>query len=314
MSATEDDTGRVAVGRAPSSPFRFRPSEWLGVFKRTGKEFLSDNCMSLGQQIAYSSALALFPTAAFLIGLLSVFGLFDPIQSFLGTVAPHGVISFIQGLQTDSHGSAGAVALVLGGVGAVWTASGAMGTVMQAVNIAYDRFDDRSFVQKRITAIVLVGLFGATIVALAILLLFGGPLGEAIANKAHLGTAFTWAWRILRWPVAFVAVLILFGLVYYFSPNLQHRRWQWVTPGAVVGAALWLLLSGLFTVYVTFAGSYSKTYGSLAAAFILLVWLNYSSWAILFGAELNAELDRQADIDAAGGENAGLVHPVRRRR
>jgi membrane protein len=314
VSTTGDGTGRVAVGSAPSSPFRFRPAEWVAVFKRTGREFLADNCMSLGQQVAYSSALALFPTAAFLFGLLSVFGLFDPIQSFLATVAPHGVISFIQGLQHDSNGGAGAVALVVGGAGAIWAASGAMGTVMHAVNVAYDRFDDRSFVQKRVTAIVLVTLFGVTIVALAVLLLFGGPLGEAVAHRAHLGNEFTWAWRILRWPVAFVAVLILFGLVYYFAPNVRHRHWQWVTPGAVVGGALWLLLSGLFTVYVTFAGSYSKTYGSLAAAFILLVWLNYSSWAILFGAELNAELDRQADIDAAGGENAGLVHPVRRRR
>jgi membrane protein len=313
LTAPGDDSARVAVGRAPSSPFRFRPSEWVAVFKRAGRGFLADNCMSLGQQIAYSSALALFPTAAFLLGLLAVLGLFDSVQSFLATVAPHGVISFIRGLQSDSHGGAGAAALVIGAGGAIWTASGAMGTVMHAVNVAYDRFDDRSFVRKRLLAIVLVVLFGVTIVALAVLLLFGGPLGQAIATRAHLGTAFTWAWRILRWPVAFVAVLILFGLVYYFSPNVQHRHWRWVTPGSLVGAALWLLLSGLFTVYVTFAGSYSKTYGSLAAAFILLVWLNYSAWAILFGAELNAELDRQADIDAAGGANAGLVRPVRRR-
>ncbi|HVV57685.1 MAG TPA: YihY/virulence factor BrkB family protein [Gaiellaceae bacterium] len=313
MTGPEPDPGGVALGRAPSSPFRFHPSEWLTVFKRAGQGFLSDNCMGLGQQVAYSSALALFPTAAFLLGLLAVLGLFGSIQSFLDTVAPSGVISFIQGLQNDSHGGTGAVALVVGAAGAIWTASGAMGTVMQAVNIAYDRFDDRSFVRKRVTAVVLVVLFGVTIVALAVLLLFGGPLGEAIADHARLGTAFTWAWRILRWPAAFVAVLILFGLVYYFSPNVQQRHWQWITPGSVVGAGLWLLLSGLFTVYVTFAGSYSKTYGSLAAAFILLVWLNYSAWAILFGAELNAELDRQADIDAAGGENAGLVHPSRRR-
>ena len=117
----------------------------------------------------------------------------------------------------------------------------------------------------------------------------------------------------MRLSIAFAAVLILFGIVYYFAPNVQHRRWHWVTPGSLVGAAGWLAISGLFTVYVTFAGSYSKTYGSLATAFILLVWLNYSAWTILFGAELNAELDRQADIDAAGGENAGLVHPARRR-
>jgi membrane protein len=313
LTSTKPRTESPDVGRVPAGPTHFPFGEFRTVLKRTGGEFMSDGCMGLGQQVAYSSALALFPTAAFLLGLLDVLGLFDPIQGFLGSVAPHGVIAFIQGLQNDSSGS-GVIALVVGGVGAIWTASGAMGTVMQAVNTAYDRFDDRSFVQKRVIAIVLVVLFGVTLVALAVLLLFGGPIGQAIASKAGLGSAFTWVWRILRWPVSFVALVILFGLVYYFSPNVQHRHWRWVSPGAVVGALLWLLLSGLFTVYVSFAGSYSKTYGSLAAAFILLVWLNYSAWAILFGAELNAELDRQADIDAAGGENAGLVHPARRRR
>ena len=97
-------------------------------------------------------------------------------------------------------------------------------------------------------------------------------------------------------------------------PNMTPRQWQWITPGSLVGAALWLILSGLFTLYVTYAGSYSKTYGSLAAGVILLLWLNYTAWAILFGAELNSELERQADIHAAGGPNAGLVTPARRVR
>jgi membrane protein len=119
-------------------------------------------------------------------------------------------------------------------------------------------------------------------------------------------------WSILRWPIAFGAILLLFAFVYYFAPNKDQRRWQWVTPGSFVGAVMWLVLSALFTLYVTFAGSYSKTYGSIAAGVILLLWLNYTAWALLFGAELNAELDRQADIHAAGGERAGLVKPARR--
>ena len=145
------------------------------------------------------------------------------------------------------------------------------------------------------------------------LIVFGGPIGTAIADKAKLGGAFEVAWGIARWPIAFAAILLLLAFVYFLAPNRDVRHWQWITPGALVGAVMWLALSGLFTLYVTFAGSYSKTYGSIAAGVILLLWLNFTAWAILYGAELNAELDRQADILAAGGEHAGLVKPAHRR-
>ncbi len=269
--------------------------------------------MGLAQEVAYSALLAFFPAVAFLLGLLGVLHLFDQVQSFLGTVAPNGVIHFIQGLQKDSQGGTKVVALVVGGAGAIWAASGAMGSVIKAVNRAYNRLETRPFWKVRAIAILLVFLFGVTIVALAVLIVFGAPLGHAIAAKAHLGGAFTLLWAIVRWPVAFVVVLILFGLVYYFAPNKDQRDWKWVTPGSVVGAVMWLVLSGLFTLYVTFAGSYSKTYGSLAAGVILLLWLNYTAWAILFGAELNSELDRAADVQAAGGEHAGLTKPAHRK-
>jgi membrane protein len=270
--------------------------------------------MGLAQEIAYSALLAFFPAVAFLLGLLGVFHLFDQLQSFLGSVAPHGVIRFIDGLQKDSRGGASITALVVGGAGAVWAASSAMGTVIKAVNRAYDRMETRPFWKVRGTAVVLVLLTGTTVIVLAVLIVFGGPLGHAIANKAGLGSAFDVLWNVLRWPIAFVAVLMLFAFLYYFAPNEDQRRWQWITPGSVIGALMWLALSGLFTLYVTFAGSYSKTYGSIAAGVILLLWLNYTAWAVLFGAELNSELDRQADIHAAGGAHAGLVKPARRKR
>ena len=293
-------------------PLKLSRVEWLAGAKRAGSAFLADDCMGLAQQIAYSWMLAFFPAIAFFLGLLGVLHLYNDLQSFLAPISPRGVITFIEGLQKDSKGGASITALVVGGALAVWAASGGMGSVIKAVNRAYDRMETRPFWKTKITSIVLVLLSGTTIIALAVLIVFGGPLGQAVADKAGLGGAFTLLWSIARWPIAFAAVLLLFGLIYYYAPNLDHRRWQWVTPGSVVGALLWLALSGLFTLYVTFAGSYSKTYGSLAAGVILMLWLNYSAWAILFGAELNAELEKQADIRAAGGERAGLTKPSRR--
>jgi len=145
-----------------------------------------------------------------------------------------------------------------------------------------------------------------------LLVVLGGTLGDAIATRAHFGGAFTWLWNLARWPLAFVAVLLFFAFVYYLAPNIDHRRWQWLTPGSVVGGLAWIALSGLFALYTAFSNSYSKTYGALAGGIVLLLWLNYTAWAILFGAELNSELDRQADIHAAGGEHAGLTRPARR--
>jgi membrane protein len=297
---------------APSTPTKLSLAEWVAVGKRTFSEFMKDDCMGLAQEIAYGALLAFFPAVAALLGLLGVLHLYDQVQSLLASVAPHGVIHFVEGLQRDSKGGASAVALVLGLAGAAWAASGAMGTVIKAVNRAYDVEDTRPFWKKRLVAIELVVAIAIALIGILGLLVFGAPLGQAIADKAHLGGAFTLAWSILRWPVTFAAILIFYALVYYLAPNKEPRSWKWITPGSLVGGALWLALSGLFALYATFAGSYSKTYGTLASGIILLLWLNYSAWSLLFGAELNAELDRQADIHAAGGPRAGLTAVARR--
>jgi membrane protein len=300
------------VGRTPSSPERLTRGEWLTALKGSFSAFMRDDCMGLSQQIAYSSLLAFFPAVAFLIGALSLFHLFDDVKQLLDPIAPNGVITFIDNLQQDSKNGASAAAFVLGFFGAVWAASGAMGTIMKAVNRAYELQETRPFWKSRVIAIVLVLATGITTAGVFLLIVVGGSLGDAIAKKAGLGGAFQWTWSILRWPIAFCAILLFFALVYYLGPNMRQRSWKWVTPGSVVGGALWLALSGLFALYVTFAGNYTKTYGTLASGIILLLWLNYSAFSLLYGAELNSELDRQADIRAAGGEHAGLVKPVRR--
>ncbi len=268
--------------------------------------------MGLSQQIAYSSLLAFFPAMAFLVGALGLFHLFDDVKRLLDPIAPNGVIKFISSLQRDSGGGTSAAAFVIGFFGAVWAASGAMGSVIKAVNRANERQETRPFWKVRAIAILLVVTTGITTAGVFLLIVVGGSLGDAIAKKAHLGGAFDWTWAVLRWPVAFCAILLFFGLVYYLAPNKEQRGWKWITPGSLVGGILWLALSGLFALYVTFAGNYTKTYGTIASGVILLLWLNYSAFALLYGAELNSELDRQADVRAAGGEQAGLTKPARR--
>jgi membrane protein len=305
-------TPAAEVGHAPKQPLRFSRGEWVAVFKRTFKEFLADDCMGLSQQVAYSSLLAFFPAIVALIGLLDLVNAYGALQSFLDPVAPKAVTSLIQTFQDDSGGGGSVVAFVVGLFGAVWIASGAMGTVVKAVNRAYDRLETRPFWTVRVMGIVLVVATGIVTAGMLLLIVLGGTLGDAIARKANLGSAWSWVWNLARWPLAFCIVLLLFALIYYVAPNTDQRRWQWVTPGSLVGGLMWLALSGLFALYTAFSNSYTKTYGSLAGGIVLLLWLNYSAWAILFGAELNAELDRQADIHAAGGESAGLVKPARR--
>jgi membrane protein len=302
------------VGHAPSTPQRFTRAEWVSVLKQTFKRFLADDCMGLSQQVAYSALLAFFPAVVALVGLLDLVGAYDSLQSFLDPVAPKAVTDLIQSFQRDSGGGGSVVAFVVGLFGAVWAASGAMGSIVKAVNRAYERMETRPFWKLRIVSIVLVTATGVAIGGMLLLIVLGGTLGDAIATKAHLGGAFTWTWNIARWPIAFAAVLLFFALVYYLAPNIDQRKWQWVTPGSVVGGVAWIALSGLFALYTAFSNSYSKTYGALAGGIVLLLWLNYTAWAILFGAELNSELDRQADIHAAGGEHAGLTRPARRVR
>jgi membrane protein len=310
LSTATDD--QAHLGHAPSAPTKLSAGEWLATLKRTFTRFLQDDCMGLSQQIAYSSLLAFFPAVAFLIGALGIFHLFDDVKQLLDPIAPNGVLKFITSLQKDSRGGTSVAAFMIGFFGAVWAASGAMTSVLKAVNKAFERPETRPFWRVRLIAIILVVSSGITTAGIFLLIVVGGALGDAISKKAGLGGAFQWTWGIARWPLAFCAILLFFGLVYYLGPNKEQRSWKWVTPGSVVGGILWLVLSGLFALYVTFAGNYTKTYGTIASGVILLLWLNYSAFALLFGAELNSELDRQADIRAAGGENAGLVKLVRR--
>ena len=283
---------------APTSPYRLSLGSWGSALKSTVKEFLADDCLGLAQQIAFSSLLAFFPSVILVIGLLGLLGsgAYDSLIHLLGSVAPKGVLDAIDlAKQSSADNHAGSViALFIGVVGALWAASGATASIVKAVNRAEDIEESRPFWKVRLLALALVMLVGLVTATLFVLIIFGGPLGNAVANRAGLGSEFTVIWNILRWPIAFAGILAFFAIVYGLAPNRSPRNWKWLTPGSILGAVLWLALSALFALYTSFSSSYDRTYGSLAGAIILLLWLNYSAVALLMGAELNAELDRRA--------------------
>ena len=283
--------------RPPSSPYRLSLGSWRSAFKGAFKEFLADDCLGLAQQVAFSSLLAFFPSVILVVGLLGLLGsgAYDSLINLLGTVAPKGVLSAIELAKkssADNHAGS-AIALTIGVVGALWAASGATASIVKAVNRAYDLEESRPFWRVRLIALGLVVLAGIVTATVFVLIVFGAPLGDAVAKRADLGSEFTVAWAALRWPIAFAGILLFFAIVYWLAPDRTPRNWRWLTPGSILGAVLWLALSALFALYTSFSSSYDRTYGSLAGAIILLLWLNYSAVALLVGAELNAELERR---------------------
>ncbi len=280
-----------------SSPTRLPGREWLDVLKRTGRRFLADDCMGLAQEVAYSSLLAFFPAVILAIGLLGLVGpgAYDSLRHLLHPVAPRAVLDAIDIAKQSASGRSGsAVAFAVGTIGALWAASGATGSLIKAVNRANELPETRPFWRLRLLALGLVIASGVITAAVFVLIVFGGPLGDAVARRADLGGSFTTLWNVVRWPIAFAGILLFFALVYYLAPSRRPLSWRWISPGSVAGGVLWLALSGLFALYTSFSSSYDRTYGSLAGAIVLLLWLYYSALALLLGAELNAELERRA--------------------
>ena len=237
-TATTDTRKRPRTGTPPRSPLGLTWAEWLDVFKRAGKRFLADDCMGLSQQVAFSALLAFLPTVILLIGLLGLFGAgaFNSLEHFVGSVAPHGVVSMIDLAKKDAaqNKSASAIAFAVGVIVALWAASGAMGAIVKAVNRAYKRLETRPFWKVRLISLVLVVATGFVLAGTFLLIIFGGSLGDAIARRTPLDGGFKVFWNIARWPVAFIAVLLFLELIYYLAPNRESRTSRWLTPASPV--------------------------------------------------------------------------------
>jgi len=280
------------------------PITWTALLKRTTTATQSHRGLGIAAELAYYFFLAVFPALLFGLALVSFFpsaaGLPERIANSLGSVAPPEVTSITRTALTTLWQSHHGGLLTFGVVGALWSSSSAIVALIDALDRVYDVEDSRPWWRQRLTAILLTVGVTAFIIASAVLVIAGPELARLVAERAGLGGAFEWAWRILQWPIVFTLVASAIGLLYYFAPDVD-QDFVWLTPGSVLATVLWLVVSLAFRVYVVNFGSYNQTYGAIGTVMVLLVWLYLSALAVIVGGEINAEIEHASSHSRASG-------------
>jgi membrane protein len=273
----------------------------FAILVRAVKESMDDNIPALAAALAYSFFLAI---PAILIVTLGVWGLFADASSVtrllqdLEGVIPAEAIALLEtpmrNIATNQSGN-----LVMVGVGfaiALWSITGAMGTLMWALNVAYERGETRNFFKKRITGLGMFGCLLLAIALVAVLLILGPFLSDWVGEQLGMESVVSWIWWTAQWPLLVAGLLIAFAGVYYLGPNVDHPRWTVLSVGSVIALVVWLAASAAFAFYASNFGSYNKTWGFLSIVIVMLTWLWLSSLALLFGAEVNAETERSREL------------------
>ena len=272
--------------------------DWKAIAVGASKMFMANNATMLASALAYSSFFAIPSVLIVATGLFTLIAGPQTITNLIQHL--HGVIPGQAALllggslhRADANPGTSLAMTILGFVLAVWAVTGAMNAYMLAMNIAYGRKDGRSFLAKRIVAAKMAVVLGAAFALVAVLTIFGPVVEHAIASRiGSAGGVLNVAWWIVQWPIVLAGLLVAFATLLYLGPDDDRASWEFITPGSLVAAALWIAASGLFAVYTATFASYNKTWGTLSAVIVTLTWLWITGMALLLGAEINAEARR----------------------
>ena len=306
--------------RKPGSPTALGKRTWLGVAKRAFAEFKDDNITDWAAALTYYAVLSIFPGVIVFVSLLGLLGQGpDTVQKLLDILTdvgvPSGSLNSLRGPITDvvnqQSGKAG-LTLVLGVLGALWSASGYIGAFIRASNAIYEVEEGRKFYILRPLQILItiVGVLMLTAITLA--LIASGNVAQAVGDAIGLSDTVLTVWNIAKWPIIVVIVSLMIAGLYHIAPNVKQPRFRWFTLGGFLALVLWVVASVAFGLYVANFGSYNKTYGSLGAVISFLVWMWISNNVLLFGAEVNAELERGRELEAGQPAEKDIQLPHRR--
>jgi membrane protein len=293
------ETDEISGTRADFAPKGADPKPTTGgTLKRTLKEFSEDGLTDWAAALTYYGVLALFPA---LVALLSIIGLLtDPqkLTDALTAVVPQQSARTLNPVieQIAGNTSTAGFALILGIAGAVWSASGYVGAFTRAANVVYETPEGRKIwkLKPLQLLVTLIGiLFAAVIVAMLVL---SGPVVDAVGQAIGLGETAKTIWNVVKWPVMLVVLALMIAVLYYATPNVRLRGFKWVSPGAAVAIVVAIVASAAFAFYVANFGSYNKTYGALAGVVIFLIWFWLINLALLFGIEMDAEIERTKEL------------------
>lgn len=290
----------------PDSPTELAANSWWQALKRVAREFQEDNITDWAAALTYYGVLSIFPGLLVVVAALGLFGsgTAQRAQDAVGGLAPGAVEEILtQAIESVQNTPTAGVVAILGLLGAFWSASGYIGAFMRASNAIYDVPEGRPIWKTLPIRLGITAVVGLMLLLSALIVVFTGDFARAAGNALGLGSTAVTVWNIAKWPVLVILVSLIFAVLYWASPNARHGGFRWVSPGGIFAMLVWLAASGGFAVYVANFGSYNKTYGSIAAMIIFLVWLWISNIAILLGAELDAELERRRAMAAGHPED-----------
>jgi len=302
--------------RKPDSPADLTTPSWRYVLKQSIGEFSRDQCTDLAAALTYYAVLSLFPALLVVVSLLGVIGqgqrTSDTLLDLIGDISPGAAAETLrQPIQQLVEAPSAGFALVVGLLAAVWSASGYVGAFGRAMNRIYEVDEGRPAVKLRLQQLMLT-FASLIVVALVVLMLaVSGPVAEAVGGLLGAGDTAVSVWNIARWPVLLLLVILGVALLYHASPNVEQPRFRWLSVGAAIAIVVWVVASLGFGVYVANFGSYNKTFGALAGVIVFLLWLWITNLALLFGAELDAELERGRQLQAGIAAESDLQLPLR---
>lgn len=294
-------------GRQADAPTQLPKKGWWDVLWRTKQQLDEDNLSVVAAGVAFYGFVAVVPTLAVVIAIYALIANGQDISrhlDLLERVLPGEVMPLIQDQVTRiaSDNTAAGISAILGILIALYSSANATKALITGLNICYDETEKRGFIRLNLVALCLTiaAAIGA-VASLALVAVLPAVLGN-LGLSSTSETLISW----LRWPILLGLFMAGVAVVYRFAPSRDKAKWRWITPGAIIAGMLWLVGSGIFSIYVTKFGSYDKTYGSLGAVVVFLMWFYLTAYVVLLGAEFNSEMERQTSRDTTEGTEKEL--------
>ena len=288
------------------------------ITKRTLRSFYDDQMTHHAAALTYYALMSLFPAVLLALSLLGLLGqypeTYNAIMGYLREVAPASVVDPLDRSLRGALQSKGtaATALVISVAVALYGTTGALEAARRALNVVFEVDAGRSFLRRKTIDVASTFVLMALVLSSLVMVFVGGRFAEDLLGFIGLGSTTARAWNVARWPGALAAAMLVFAFIYYITPDLQQRSFRWVTPGAAVGVLLWLIASFGFSTYVSRIADVGAIYGAFAGAIVLVAWRWLTNVALLLGAELNAEIEREQELGEGVPQRETLNRPARR--
>jgi membrane protein len=279
--------------------------------------FYDDQMTHHAAALTYYALMSLFPTLLLALSLLGLIGqypeTYDAIMGYARQVAPESVVtpldSSLEGALRNKGTAATAFAISV--AVALYGTTGVLEAARRALNVVFEIERGRSFLRRKLVDVGSTIVLLALVLATGILVFVGGEFADDLLGFVGLGPTAAQVWSIARWPAALLVAILVFSFIYYVTPDVHQRSWRWVTPGAVVGVLLWLAASWGFSTYISSVDDVGAIYGTFAGAIVLVAWIWLTNVTLLFGAELNAEIERQKELREGVAMVETLNRPAR---